>query len=154
MRLLFLDIDGVLNSREVFEKRYKEGRDTCWVISEEMVEVLNRIVESTGCKVVVSSSWRLGNTVEFLNATLKEHGARFEILDVTPRCIVHFDEIRGDEISESMKKYGVNKDSILILDDDGMGARGGQHFLDGRLLKIDGGLQVHHIVQALQIFEK
>lgn len=48
IKVLFLDIDGVLN-----RNGYSVGK-----ILPECVEHLNRIVEDTGCKIVLSSSWR------------------------------------------------------------------------------------------------
>lgn len=58
-KYLFLDVDGVLNSvswyREEWNKDhvYPQGD-----FDPKCVEIVNRIVKETGCKVVVSSSWR------------------------------------------------------------------------------------------------
>lgn len=68
MKVLFLDIDGVLNSHMWIEKLggkfgrgpgYKESptRDRLsW--HPEAVNELRRIVTETGCHIVISSSWR------------------------------------------------------------------------------------------------
>ncbi len=56
MRVLFLDIDGVCNNRRT---RERQG-DTKFIgIKPELAERVRRIVAETGCKVVLSSSWRL-----------------------------------------------------------------------------------------------
>lgn len=48
-KLLFLDVDGVLNTTgENFNKALDKGA----------LEQLQRIVDKTGCKIVVSSQWR------------------------------------------------------------------------------------------------
>ena len=161
MRIIFLDIDGVLNCRQTFIAWHDAGiGDSCHVVSREMIEVLNRIVKATGAEVIVSSCWRLSfKPLGKLNAFLKEHGAQFDLLDSTPRRYrdregggVH--EVRGDEIQASMDVWNVKPEDVVILDDDGIGVDGGKHELDSRLILIDrsGGLQVHHIAQVLEKF--
>ena len=64
-KYLFLDVDGVLNSvswyREEWNKNhaYPQGD-----FDPKCVELVNRIVEETGCKVVVSSSWRTESNLQ------------------------------------------------------------------------------------------
>ena len=58
-KVLFLDIDGVLNSSKFFDSLNDE--DASWKeIDEEAVKMLQRIKEETDCKVVMTSSWRNG----------------------------------------------------------------------------------------------
>jgi hypothetical protein len=52
MKILFLDIDGVLN-----DHRKNPCNDYCGILPHCMAE-LNRVIEATGCEIVVSSSWR------------------------------------------------------------------------------------------------
>lgn len=52
MKVLFLDIDGVLNGHE-----WDDVAKSC-NIRRECVQHLNRVVQETGCKIVVSSAWR------------------------------------------------------------------------------------------------
>lgn len=52
MKVLFLDIDGVLNGHE-FDDEAKSCN-----IRRECVKRLNRVVEATQCKIVISSAWR------------------------------------------------------------------------------------------------
>lgn len=56
MKVLFLDIDGVVNSEEYFKKRSKGEHPTD--IDNYMALLVYRITEATGCKIVLSSSWR------------------------------------------------------------------------------------------------
>jgi len=49
MKILFLDVDGVLNS-------YKTGGR--YALTRSRVRRLAHIVSSTGCKIVLSSTWR------------------------------------------------------------------------------------------------
>lgn len=92
-KYLFLDIDGVLNSvswyREEWNKNhvYPQGD-----FDPKCVELVNRIVEETGCKVVVSSSWR---TESNLQSIFDKAGLEFKIHSITP-----FGSHRGCEIQE------------------------------------------------------
>ena len=52
MRVLFLDIDGVLNGHEIL---LAAG---CCGIDPKCVAHLNWVLERTGCKLVLSSAWR------------------------------------------------------------------------------------------------
>jgi hypothetical protein len=81
-KYLFLDVDGVLNSvswyREEWNKdhSYPQGD-----FDPKCVEIVNRIVEETGCKVVVSSSWR---TESNLQSIFDKAGLKFKIHSITP----------------------------------------------------------------------
>ncbi len=59
-RILFLDIDGVMNSRQSFRENNKRGvhRNHCDLPFETHMKELNRIVEETDCRIVISSTWR------------------------------------------------------------------------------------------------
>jgi hypothetical protein len=57
MKVLFLDIDGVLNSEYWFVNRpEKEGLYT--QVDPVAVAILSRVIKETGCTIVVSSTWR------------------------------------------------------------------------------------------------
>lgn len=59
MKIVFLDVDGVLNCADFF-KTAQTARDLSpREVDPYKVLLLHRIVEATGAKVVVSSSWRL-----------------------------------------------------------------------------------------------
>ena len=77
MKVLFLDIDGVLNSQNWFGYRLYCSKNNIYdrilnftdinddyinhmlsMIDDRAIVNLNRIIEETGCKVVLSSSWR------------------------------------------------------------------------------------------------
>lgn len=62
MRLLFLDIDGVLNNQKFWKtQKYKTFRD----FDYENVRNLNTIIRKADPKIVLSSSWRLSIGFEF-----------------------------------------------------------------------------------------
>ena len=91
MKIIFLDIDGVLNHEKWYERRY-ENIDMGLVVSEypkyefdpNSVECLNWLTDATNAKIVVSSTWRLGRTVEELQELLKSVGVTGEVIGKTP----------------------------------------------------------------------
>lgn len=129
MKIIFLDIDGVLNHeafyKERFEKRYEEGA-MAYPYSEidpKSVEFLNDLVEKTGAKIVISSTWRHSG-LEYCKDALVFHGFKGEIIDITPnsRCGMC---LRGNEILDWIKKNEeligepyYNFTEYVILDDD------------------------------------
>lgn len=89
----YLFLDGVLNSvswyREEWNKDhvYPQGD-----FDPKCVEIVNRIVKETGCKVVVSSSWRAEAN---LQSIFDKAGLKFKIHSITP-----FGDHRGCEIRD------------------------------------------------------
>ena len=128
MKIIFLDIDGVLNHekfyKERFEKRYEEGAiaHPYSEIDPESVKNLNTLIEETGAKVVISSTWRHSG-LDYCVDVLNFHGFKGEVIDITPssRCNMC---VRGNEILEWIKKNEkligpyYNFTDYVILDDD------------------------------------
>lgn len=108
-KVLFLDIDGVLNAAPDYLVRMPEN--DILRINMGLVGRLKDIVKSTGCDVVLSSSWRLmGGGREFA-----EKSCGFKFLDET--CD-DSDLCRGGQIQvwlDNNKQYT----KYAIVDDDG-----------------------------------
>lgn len=69
-KIIFLDVDGVLNSWEWFKKLEEESYNEDFIsfgINPESVQLLNQIVEKTNAKIVVSSTWRINYFQDLLN---------------------------------------------------------------------------------------
>lgn len=92
MRVLFLDIDGVLN-REGFEP--DEDRGLASWIEADLARRLTALVRETDAVLVMSSSWREDEEVEALREELLGAGIDAPLHDVTP---VLFGEPRWAEI--------------------------------------------------------
>jgi hypothetical protein len=91
MKIIFLDIDGVLNSENWYRRRFKEintedilGKYPFYEFDPLSIAELNRIIEQTEAKVVVSSTWRIGKSVEDLQKMLDVVGFKGKIIDTTP----------------------------------------------------------------------
>ena len=119
MKYLFLDIDGVLNHEEWYRNRcphlkdkFEEWWEDCF--DPECVKRVNKIIEKTGAKIVVSSSWRL-------DRELKRYFEKIGLptdFDRTPSLHRTEDDWpdRGEEIDEFLKDHLC--ESYVILDDD------------------------------------
>lgn len=91
MKVIFLDFDGVLNHQDWFVRRRDEVKQDeivaqypFYEIDPESIKQLNRIVNETGAKIVVSSTWRHGRTVSELQEILERVGFIGEVIDKTP----------------------------------------------------------------------
>jgi len=150
-RLIFLDIDGVLNTPRYVRKN---GIDA---ISPVNVYHLRTIVKRTEAKIIISSTWRL-LTRDRMNA-LEElrHQLNMAGLD-QPECVIGMTPnildwnggwrsvSRGHEIAVWRLLHDSQDDYIII--DDGLVTP------EDRLVKTDTkkGLQDSHVGQALALF--
>jgi len=129
MKIIFLDVDGVLNSEESIVRHYEafvkengEGvphEDFTAIFPEEYMNNLKEIVEKSDAKIVVSSTWRLGypDSRHWLKliSNLKEYGLDERVIGVTTN--IH--DLRCNQIKkwlEDNKELGI--DNFLVLDDD------------------------------------
>jgi len=113
MKVLFLDVDGVLNNEEFFKELQDEGVSIFHRLDPRCLDHLERIVTETGCVIVVSSTWRLGKeSLQDLKYYLDYY--ELSIHSITPgnSC-----SPRRDEINLWLHQNpGVEK--FAILDDD------------------------------------
>ena len=114
MKIIFLDIDGVLNAgRSTYPNdniETNEGR-----LNEVLVSRLNRLIENTEAKVVISSTWRIGSTVQKIKHALEEAGFDGEIIGMTPTSS---HGVRGVEIMEWCRENENVIENYIIIDDD------------------------------------
>jgi hypothetical protein len=115
--IIFLDIDGVFNCQLHYHSKqftdYRDAKKTLKkqvkkkqierleyykaMISLERVEMFNELCKQTNAVVVISSTWRMGKTVEELQEIMDYCGATFEIIDKTGRSDLRE---RGPEIKK------------------------------------------------------
>jgi hypothetical protein len=131
VKVIFLDIDGVLNNHDI-------DPDTghCW-IQAALAWRLNRIVKATRAKLVISSAWRYmvhcgAMTIKGFEYMLRTHKISADVVGVTVRD----EEIpsRGDQIKAWLSEHP-EVTSYVILDDEPDGMTIG----DVRFVKTDGG---------------
>jgi|SaaInlLV_10m_DNA_2_1039722.scaffolds.fasta_scaffold00341_28 hypothetical protein len=103
LRVIFLDIDGVLNSDTTHTERHHDPREFAPI----HVDTLNRIIELTGAVLVVSSVWRLSRSVARLQCILNKQGVKGTVLDRTSRIMHSF---KRDDAPERPKGHYVLAD--------------------------------------------
>ena len=149
MRVIFLDFDGVLNSREWMEKRAAQGEIFSMVeeVDASAVANLNEIIAQTGAKVVISSSWRLAFDMAHIEGVLRKAGFKGMIISKTPRRTT-YPARRGNEIKQWLEERD-NIESYVIVDDDGdMLEEQKSNFVQTSFLY---GLKKEHVERAVSI---
>ncbi|MBF0360973.1 MAG: hypothetical protein HQK49_08175 [Oligoflexia bacterium] len=137
-RIVFLDIDGVLQ-RESSQDRFKQDLDKLqsnlatkeqryagldkydigavyydWDLPS--VERLRKLCDVTGAKIVISSSWRQGKTLDNLMLLFKLHKLDIYIIGMTP-CLSYEDGSRAEEVEKYLTNSQIPINSFVILDD-------------------------------------
>lgn len=139
MKVIFLDVDGVLNSRQ-------DG-NSINLRTDSHLRLLREIVKATDAKIVLSSSWRVGpsKAIRNLNNRLAEYG--LEIMDSTP--LLPGSSCRGGEICQWLSDNGQSVENFVILDDDADMLE----FTDTNLVQTDSelGLQEKDVAKCIEI---
>lgn len=117
MKVIFLDIDGVINSEDYAVYRHEASQfNKDEFIDERAVAFLNYLIGQTGAKVVLSSSWR--NDVPRTLEMMRRNGFQYDFFDFTPYLESRH---RGNEIQAWIDNYEKDHEpleSYVILDDD------------------------------------
>jgi hypothetical protein len=124
MKLIFLDIDGVLNSQLYYERiQGTEQERERYDLDPISIGFLNTLIEDTNAKVVIISTWRKYQTIEELQKLLETRGFIGEIIGFTPH--LGKGNLRGNEIllwmNDNEKLLGESYsdfDTFVIFDDD------------------------------------
>lgn len=111
VRVLFLDVDGVLN-RTGYRPATSSGLRS-W-IEPELAARLNEVLRRTGASIVLSSDWRVGRELHELREELLASGIDCSLLGVTP--VVPGAE-RWRQIQMWMDENRVSAAQIAIVDD-------------------------------------
>lgn len=145
MKIIFLDIDGVLNCQDAYksgECKYVEwintqgDKDHHQAFCSWSKGYLNKLIEETDAKIVISSTWRLSG-IEHMKGVWKQEEMKGEIIGITPNfrssgytiprgCEIdcYLEETFGffhinwskEEQQKYMDKSGI--ENYIILDDD------------------------------------
>lgn len=124
IKVIFLDIDGVLNNILRENVSRIEGMEGIYHHDPKCVKLLNNLIAATDAKIVVSSTWRLGETMDSMNRILKGIGVVGKLIGMTPRLDKW--NLRGNEIrcwinthaEEVLNCKAHEFQNYVILDDD------------------------------------
>jgi len=118
LKVIFLDFDGVLNNEGSFKGMKMDPIDL------DAVKLLNGLIKDTDACIVISSTWRIGQSLHWLQLMMvnagfespeKIIGATMEISNKTNGGI-WVSKTRGQEIALWLEQVSV--DSFVILDDE------------------------------------
>lgn len=117
MKIIFLDVDGVLNCQIGSKVKTPSG-----FLNQHCVDNFNKLVEDTGAKVVLSSTWRMDGIDAF--ESLKAGGVVCDFIGKTPVLKDRW-TLRGNEIHAWIVENEIiiggayhQFHSFVILDDD------------------------------------
>lgn len=151
MKVIFLDIDGVLNSRAYIQQVGDLFDDPKHQIDPLAVTRLNFLTKTTGAKIVVSSTWRLAfykepNGLVLLQECMSGYGITGEVIGMTGNDAWGTDR-RGQEIQDYLWNHPEIEKFVIIDDDSDMGN------LLPYLIQttFDEGLQNDHVDQAVAV---
>jgi len=144
MKVVFLDIDGVMTSNSLNEEINKST--SVYTFSKGCVNALNKILESHRSKIVLTSSWRTVFDVEKQCEIFSENGV---VQMPYSQTIDLGYENRSEEIRQYISKQK-NISNFLILDD--MEIIG----FDDNFIRVDfnTGLTMEHIGKAIKILNQ
>lgn len=156
MKIIFLDIDGVLNFKgcmPLFKRLY--------FVDDSKLQFLKEIVDQTGARIVLSSTWKIGwehkdNGMDTpqaemfiaLEEKLKEFG--LSLFSKTPSVDTQY---RGNEIKLWLEQWSGEPITSFVIIDDGDDMK---PFID-RLIRtsfLSGGLQAEHFERAIKMLNE
>ena len=157
-KVLFLDIDGVLNTcwwdRKTPVDKYGYAFDP------NAVANLRRIVEETGASIVISSSWKCMGLSQ-MEEMWDVRNLPGKIIGITPNSVsdellvnadidsIELFHIRGEEIKEWLTRHGKHVSHYVIIDDmDNMLPEQQAHFVH---TNPEVGITEENAVQAITI---
>lgn len=154
MKVIFLDIDGVLNSGKYIKSLDADLWDNP-VNQMDPVAVarLNVITDATKAKIVVSSSWRLPflthpTPLPALQGCMKSYGISGDIIGMTCEKANALRNRRGKEIQKWINDHYNDIEKYVIIDDDSDMGRIRTHQV---LTKFEDGLQDFHVDRIIEI---
>lgn len=136
MKIIFLGIDGVLNSETDFievsmyghehnSKRYTpgSGREALAPLCRGKLALLEKIITATGAKIVISSAWRERFTLNKIYKMFKRHGFNLPqatIIGKTESSHIGLSSDHTNSRSNEIRTWIDSRDDIesyVILDD-------------------------------------
>ena len=141
MKVIFLDVDGVLNCKHTKEVIWRDnGKQGYHGVEDGKIELLLNIVKATGAVIVLSSTWRLNkvksifdnylflddlddeeydespdkSAYRYLEMKLGQYG--LEIYDDTPDSGGAYS--RGKEINQWLEEHPDVTDYVILDDDE------------------------------------
>jgi len=135
MKVMFLDIDGVLNTKKWRDENPITLGWDGWKaqIDPAKLEILNEYLDSKPRKIVLSSTWRFHWSAEEITLLFKELGFRHKVEDVTPT------EVKDRAKAIAAWLNANESGSFIAVDDDDLSVFG------ELWIKVEDGLEKQHL---------
>ena len=120
MKIIFLDIDGVLVTRNSIKYQYLNFPDEDEIrFSKKAVKNLNKLIRLTKARIVISSTWRLFHSFEKLQNIFEEQKIKGKIISTTSveKATIEEDIPRGQKITDWLEQNS-KVEQYVIIDDD------------------------------------
>lgn len=157
MKIVFLDMDGVLNShafdvaRNLADPNHeqrpfnrKEAQSWASMIDTTAVKRLNKILAETGAQIVISSSWRHAHSVVRMQKILTLAGMVGSVVDQTPVM----EGPRSHEIASWLGAHSEVRRFVILDDGSTAGIGLEKWFIQTELAH---GLQDEHVARAIHL---
>lgn len=115
MKIIFLDIDGVLNCESAYRNGECQYQEWIWEDGRKdhyqrfcvrSKELLNMLIDETEAKIVISSTWRMSG-IDFMKKVWEMENMSGNIIGITPRLRANGISIpRGMEIQFYLNEMG------------------------------------------------
>jgi hypothetical protein len=142
-RIIFLDVDGVLNNLGSVIGLGNPSK----VFDPVSVALIRKLIDKTGARIVVSSTWRMCPSESYLKQELERCGAdklTWFIIGCTPEL----SGPRGAEIARWIADKGFTGRYVIIDDDSDMLQEQMPMFVQ---TTFEDGFRVRHYKRALEI---
>lgn len=153
-KILFLDIDGVLNSKRYDDaRRFEDGN-----IDVSRLPLVKRIIDETSAEIVLSSTWRKHWSQDpdgcdpigvSLNRLFAEYG--LTISDKTP-VLDAYDRVQ--EIRLWLEAHGNEVKSLAVLDDHRFGWGDLDDYVARTDFYIGRGLGEAHVEKVIRVLNR
>jgi len=145
MKILFLDIDGVINS---YRTAHAMGQFPFTTTPHDLVlfdltaiKLIQRICDDGDIKIVLSSTWRIHQDAKQIGEDL-----RLPIIDATP---IKLGGTRGEEIAMWLRDHPEVTQFVIVDDDSDILSNQQKRFV--KTTTADG-LQFHHYQKIRKLF--
>ena len=151
MNIIFLDVDGVLNSlnyaKEIYEKEGIPYSGYFFPFDPKCLNNLKVLVLETNSYIVVTSTWRMHEIgKEMLLSELKKYGLDKRVIGYTD--ILHL--TRGEEVKKYLNDNNIQANYIILDDDNDFGDL--EEFLIKT--KFENGLTYNDVNKAIKKLSK
>ena len=151
-KLIFLDIDGVVVSRNWLTEQHKMGKP--WLSSEiefdpYVLGLLKKLIHETDGKIIISSTWRKSDK------DMNNLKSQFDKYDIPIYGVTINWATRGMEILKTIRQlfpeFDRDDDRFVVFDDDMFDIR--PFISEYKLIKVNGmnGLIEYDIDRAISI---